>query len=92
MIEIYDYRHVRRNSFIIKDGDRFVLFDLELKTLSASRPTMLEYIISRDETGSINEWSTLYKTVLRAYNAVLGKLPGTDNPARELTTTPKNNN
>ncbi|GAA0892616.1 hypothetical protein GCM10009122_22950 [Fulvivirga kasyanovii] len=92
MIEIYDYRHVRRNSFIIKDGDRFVLFDLELKTLSASRPAMLKYIISRDKSGYINSWSTLYKVVLSAYNAVLGKLPGTDNPGRVPTTIPINNN
>lgn len=69
-----------------------MLFDLELKTLSASRPAMLKYIISRDESGYLNDWSTLYKVVLSAYNAVLGKLPGTDSPGRVPMTIPINNN
>lgn len=83
MIRIYDYTHTFRHSYIIQQGGRAVLLDLELKTISASRTMMLFYLIAKCEGNRLKEDSKRYREVLKCYNSVLQRLP--NNKATEGT-------
>lgn len=75
MVNIYDYTHVQKNSYFIREGSRVVLVDINEKVIHVSKYGMrIYFIFSRYQLVYLEQNSPLYRKVLDAYHEMLGDL------------------